>query len=80
MPNTSLFENPVCPTPDPSGGTAEVRGGYDFPDGGRKETPNTVSGLPAQPTIIGVPDGPTRGTSLPPPDMSKDMYIGGTRG
>lgn len=63
------FENPICPIPSLDGVGVESRGGADLTDG-RRETDNSISHLPSQPTIIGVPGGPVAGSTHPPPDMT----------
>lgn len=76
MPDT-YFENPICPTPGLEGDLAETRGGVtDFSTPGAKgETANSISGLPAAPTTIDVPNGPGKGETFEPPDLSKSMTI-----
>lgn len=62
------FDKAVCPTPSgaPSGGGTS--GGFDLPDG-QKETANSESGLPAQPTTValqGGDPGPSGQVDMPP--------------
>lgn len=60
------FENPIAPTPTgASSGGAGLTGGYDFPDG-RKESPNSVSGLPPQVTQMDVGQGAPGQVDMPP--------------
>ena len=62
------FENPACPTPGMGGNLGGTTGGADIPDG-RKETENSVTGLPAQQTTVGVADAPGVGTVVDWPDL-----------
>ena len=68
MPDT-YWDNPICPTPGLDGTGVESRGGADL-EHGRKETDNSISGLPTQPTIIGAPGGPSKGETFEPPDLT----------
>lgn len=68
MPDT-YWDNPPCPTPSLDGSGVESRGGHVFPNG-RQETANSISGLPPQPTIIGISQGPGQGETFEPPDLT----------
>lgn len=58
------------PTGAPSGSVAT--GGVDLGPDGKKETPNSVSGLPAQATTyLPGPGAPAPGAQVPMPDTSK---------
>lgn len=59
-------------TPPMEGFNIASRGGYDLGEGTQYETPNSISGLPLQPTIITLGgDAPSRGDQVPLPDLSQ---------
>ena len=68
-PISSPFDDAVCPTPggEPSGGG--VTGGFDMGPGSDKETPNSVSGLPAQVTTFNVGPG-SEASQVPEPPVA----------
>jgi len=69
------FANPICPTPSGAGDGVATSGGFDFPDG-RKETPNSESGLALLPTTYDIPGGdPGVGGSVPMPPVSSPGTI-----
>lgn len=53
----SPFENPIMGAPSGEMSGAGTSGGFDLGAGTPKETPNGVSGLPVQPTTVGLGDG-----------------------
>jgi hypothetical protein len=63
------FDDAVAPTPsgEPSGGG--VTGGFELGVGTEKETPNSVSGLPAQLTTVNVGEGSAPGSQVPMPSV-----------
>jgi hypothetical protein len=62
------FTNPIAPTPSGAqSGSGGTSGGYDFP-GGRKESSN-MSGLPALPTTVSLPEAPGADASVPMPQV-----------
>ena len=57
------------PTPDTGGFLGGTKGGADLPDA-PKETPNSVTGIGLQPTLIDVPDAPGGGAHINVPDLT----------
>jgi hypothetical protein len=52
------YTDAIASVPSGAADDGGVKGGYDFPDG-RKESPNSVSGLPPLPTTVNPgPDAP----------------------
>ena len=67
----SPWADAPVPTPGMTDATiASTKGGANLVDTAPKETPNSVSGLGLQPTIIQVPDGPSETATVPPPDLT----------
>ena len=68
---TPWTDAPVSTPGENEATIASTRGGEDVKDGaGFKETPNSVSGLGLQPSIIQVPDGPGANDTVPVPDLT----------
>jgi len=62
------YDNAVCPTPSGSMDGGGTSGGFDLVDG-QKETANSQSGLPMQPTTValqGGDPGPGGQVDMPP--------------
>ncbi len=68
MPNRSDLQTPyadaIAPTPSGAPDGSGTVGGFDIPDG-RKETENSLSGLPLQPTTTYLEDGVPPGVVFP---------------
>jgi hypothetical protein len=64
------YSEAAVPTPGGSMEGGGTTGGFDLGPGSAKESPNSVSGLPAQVTTVAVEGGPSGpGTQVPMPPV-----------
>lgn len=69
------YRDAVMPTPSGSSSGNGTSGGFDFPDG-RKESPNSISGLPALQTTVNPGEGaPGVDTQIPMPPVESPGTI-----
>lgn len=66
----SPYTNGACPTPGLEGNLGGTTGGADLTDG-KKESDNSVSGLPAQQTTVGLADAPGVGSVVDWPELKQ---------
>ena len=65
------FDEAVAPISDGSPAGGGTSGGFDLGAGSQSETPNSLSGLPLQPTTVaveGAPSAPGTQVAWPPVD------------
>lgn len=74
----SPFDNPIMGAPSGEMSGAGTSGGFMIGEGAQKETPNSVSGLPVQPTTVGLGEGdPGVGGQVPMPPVASPGTIQG---
>lgn len=75
----SVFQSPFNPAFNAPGGEGDgvsSRGGAELGDGTRKETPNSISGLPTQPDTYTIgPGDPGKDATIPLPDLTTSRTI-----
>ncbi len=69
------FDEAVAPVQDGSPSGGGVVGGFDLGVGSEKETPNSLSGLPARVDTFDLGDGSAPGTQVPWPDVDSPGTI-----
>lgn len=70
------YDDAVCPTPSGSGDSGGTRGGFDLGEGTKKETENSVSGLPLQQTTVSPTGGdPGANGQVPMPPVASPGTI-----
>jgi hypothetical protein len=74
----TTYEDAVCPTPGGDATGGGTSGGVDLGPGTPKESPNSVSGLPAAQTTVALDGGPGANGQVPMPPVASPGTLKGT--